>query len=164
MLGMKFKYASGAPGLATTIFSVNGIHQSYTVQRLEASKKGTLTAARDRDLLEEETKEIERTARVELKKKAVKFDEGLWTTKKQGFLEEAVRQRLQRDKKFCVIADAALTQDKYLLYEDTKTSELGGVRTITGAISGENMYGRMIMQLAASDPETLKACLALPEV
>jgi predicted NAD-dependent protein-ADP-ribosyltransferase YbiA (DUF1768 family) len=114
-----------------------------------------------------ETTRVKTDEQKYLKTRDVEFDETKWASKKDAFLRDAITQRLTNDKWFCEILSSALAQRKYLLYFDKVAgehgSELGGSRSIKGTIQGQNKYGKLLMELAAAQPDTLKACLMLPD-
>jgi len=171
LAGMKFKYASKKPELAVTVFSREGsIHMYYLAQR-QAEQKGNpqgIPQATHNKYLLDETTHVKTDEQKYMRSKPVEFDETRWATVKDKLLREAVLQRLTNDKQFCTIVSSALAQHKYLLYFDKTSSEhgseLGGSRTVKGTIQGQNKYGTTIMNLATSMPDTLKACLALPDL
>jgi predicted NAD-dependent protein-ADP-ribosyltransferase YbiA (DUF1768 family) len=154
LAAMKFIY-SKTPEKATTVFSRDGsIHQKYLQQRL-AQKK--LTVDIHYELLEKEDKEVDAESKKELRKNATGFNQAAWDAALDDILKGAIQQRLKSDKWFCILVNAILTSGKYLLYQDSKTSILGGVRTVTGTIEGQNKYGKFIIELATSSPD-LKTC------
>jgi len=156
LAGMKFKYASKTPEKATTLFSRDGaIHQKFLQQRL-AQKK--LTVDKHYELLLEEDKELDSESKKELRKNATQFNQAAWDTAFDDLLKGAIQQRLKSDKWFCILVNAIVTSGKYLLYQDSKTSILGGVRTVSGTIEGQNKYGKFILELATSSPDLVKAC------
>ena len=61
----------------------------------------------------------------------------------------ALKYRWEHDKLFRETVENARNNGKYLLYSvSSDTSELGGKRSETGTINGENKVGRFIMELA----------------
>jgi hypothetical protein len=160
LIGMKFKYASGRPDLANQFGSQGQIHTEFKAKRIaERTTKGVLPRARHYELLAEETERIQKEARVELNKNK-KYDDSKWNTLKDTYLRTAIQQRLRLDKWFCIIVTAAIEQNKYLLYVDKETSELGGVRKADKTIKGDNKYGRFILEEAYASPDFIKACVA----
>lgn len=167
LAAMKFKQASKHPELARVFARDGEIHQRWLASRL-AAKKGQqdkpLTVDQQNEFVLKETQDVETEEIKQINTVSVGFNSSLWATKKDSFLESAIRQRLTADKWFCEIVSAAIAQNKQLLQVDkTKGSELGGTRTIKGTIQGQNKYGRLILTLASTMPEQLKACLALPD-
>jgi hypothetical protein len=165
--GMMFKYASNRPELAASVFGIEGkIHMDWLRARQEKAAKAAskkLTQDEQRQFVLDETADVE-TLTQYWKKKDTKFNEASWAVQKDAFLRSAIAQRIRRDKAFCVVANAAISQGKYLLYYDeVPGSEMGGTRQArTGKIQGSNKYGKLIKQLVMEMPEEMKACLALP--
>jgi hypothetical protein len=161
LAGMKFKYASGRPDLAKEFGSEGRLHTEFKAKRIaERTTRGVIPKDRHYELLAEEIERIEKEARAELRKNKTAYDESKWNTLKDKYLREAIQQRLRFDKWFCIIVTAAIDQNKYLLYVDKETSELGGVRKADKTIKGDNKYGRYILEEAYRSPDFLKACVA----
>jgi len=165
LAAMKFKYAAdpSAKPIAR-IFSREGeIHQNWLASRLaaqKASKSKVLTEAQHLDFIQNETTDVETSEIKYLNMKSTNFDESKWATVKDALLKSAIQQRITSDKRFCIIVNAALSQQKYLLYKNS--SELGGSLTIgKGTIQGQNKYGNMIMQVAKEMPDKIRACMAV---
>jgi hypothetical protein len=160
LAGMKFKYATGKPERAG-IFASNGpIHSEFLALRLqERTLKGSVTEENHYKYLEQETSKVESELKKELRKANVGYSTAAWEAKLDDVLRDAIQQRLLKDKWFCVIVDAVVKANKYLLYQDSDKSILGGVRKAGDTIAGENRYGRYILQMATSSPEGLKACI-----
>jgi hypothetical protein len=156
---MKFKYATTKPLLANEFTRDGTIHQGFLNDRLaERATKGKLTEDRHYDLILQEEKKVKSQSKVEIGKANTGFDISKWVSVKDILLRAAIQQRLEKDKWFCIIVNAVIIQNKYMLYIDTETSELGGVREGDGKIQGENKYGKFILEMATSSPEILKAC------
>ena len=155
LAAMKYKVASDKPSLAQSIFGPDGtIHQKFLRQKQAEIGVGAgakpLTEAREAALLTEELKEIHTESRLAaMKKWKAKFDEAKWTSVKDELLENAVRQRWDKDARFHTIVEAAKQQGKYLLFfTGSASSEYGGKRTKEGFLEGENKLGKMIMRVA----------------
>jgi len=160
LIGMKFKYASGRPEMANEFSSEGRIHTEFKAKRIaERTTKGVISRPRHYELLAEETERIEKESRNELKKNKG-YNDSKWNAVKDKYLREAIKQRLRLDKWFCIIVSAAIEQNKYLLYVDKETSELGGVRKADKTIKGDNKYGRYILEEAYASPDFIKACAA----
>jgi predicted NAD-dependent protein-ADP-ribosyltransferase YbiA (DUF1768 family)/SAM-dependent methyltransferase len=170
LAGMKFKYASAKPEIANDVFSREGsVHTYYLAQR-QAEQKGKpqgISQSMHNKYILDETTDVKTQESKYMKTKTVGFDETKWATVKDNLLREAIIQRLKNDKWFCEILSAAIAQNKYLLYFDKSASEngseLGGSRTLRGSIQGQNKYGKLLVELAKSLPDDLKACLELPD-
>ena len=161
LAGMKFKYASAKPDIAKEFSSEGRIHTEFKAKRIaERTTKGVLSKDRHYELLAEETAKIESEARSELRKNKTSYNESAWNAIKDKYLREAIQQRLRHDKWFCIIITAVIEQNKYLLYVDKETSELGGVRKADKTIKGDNKYGRFILEEAYQSPSFIKACVA----
>jgi len=161
LVGMKFKHASGRPDLAKEFGSEGRIHTEFKAKRIgERTTKGVIPRDRHYELLAEETDRVEKEARAELRKNKTAYDDSKWNTLKDKYLRDAIQQRLRLDKWFCIIVTAAIDQNKYLLYVDKETSELGGVRKADKTIKGDNKYGRFILEEAYQSPDFIKACVA----
>jgi len=154
LAGMRYKYATDKPTLASAIFGKDSpiIHQKYeNMRRAEMGPAmNPLSEDRAAALIVEEMKavhtEMKATA---MKKYKTKFDEVKWNSIKDDLLEEAVRQRWEKDAQFRTIVEAAKQQGKTLLfYTGSGTSEYGGKRTAEGVIEGENKLGKAIMKVA----------------
>jgi predicted NAD-dependent protein-ADP-ribosyltransferase YbiA (DUF1768 family) len=155
LAAMKYKVATDKPGLAQSIFGPDGtIHQKFLRQKQAEIGVGAgakpLTEAREAALLTEELKEIHTESRLAaMKKWKAKFDEAKWNSVKEELLENAVRQRWDKDARFHTIVEAAKQQGKYLLFfTGSSSSEYGGKRTKEGYLEGENKLGKMIMKVA----------------
>jgi predicted NAD-dependent protein-ADP-ribosyltransferase YbiA (DUF1768 family) len=155
LAAMKYKVASDKPSLAQSIFGPDGtIHQKFLRQKQAEIGVGAgakpLTEAREAALLTEELKEIHTESRLAaMKKWKAKFDDAKWTSVKDELLENAVRQRWDKDARFHTIVEAAKQQGKYLLFfTGSASSEYGGKRTKEGFLEGENKLGKMIMKIA----------------
>lgn len=152
--GMRAKRATNKPELAETIFSREGtIHQRFLQDRLGMTNGGTkkLSEEDDHDLLKAELSAVKLAAGgVSLKKYKAVVDEAAWATEKDKVLEEAVKQRWDRDARFRKIIDAARNLGKYLLfYTPGATTNLGGKRDKdSGQIEGDNKVGKIMMRLA----------------
>ena len=157
--GMKLKYSSSKPDLASQ-FGVDGaIHIKFLPKMIGKTIGKTITLDKYWEEINNETKEIELETKKILKRVNIGFNQAIWNSKFDELLKDAIKQRLQKDKWFCVIVEAVVRSEKYLLYQDSKTSVLGGVRGVDGFIQGENKYGKYILELATSSPDTLKACV-----
>ena len=154
MAGMRYKYATDKPTLATAIFGQESpiIHQKF--ENLRRAEMGPtqkpLHPNRDAQLLTEEVKAVHAEMKpAAMKKHNAKFDEVKWNGVKEGLLEEAVKQRYAKDQDFRTILEAAKQQGKTLLfYTGSASSEYGGKRTAEGVIEGENKLGKMMMKVA----------------
>jgi mRNA (guanine-N7-)-methyltransferase len=155
LAAMKYKVATDKPNLAQSIFGPDGtIHQKFLRQKQAEIGVGAgakpLTEAREAALLVEEMKEVHTESRLAaMKKWKAKFDDAKWTTVKEELLENAVKQRWDKDARFHTIVEAARQQGKYLLFfTGSSTSEYGGKRTKEGYLEGENKLGKAIMKVA----------------
>jgi predicted NAD-dependent protein-ADP-ribosyltransferase YbiA (DUF1768 family) len=155
LAAMKYKVATDKPGLAQSIFGPDGtIHQKFLRQKQAEIGVGAgakpLTEAREAALLVEEMKEIHAESRLaSMKKWKAKFDEPKWNSVKEELLENAVKQRWDKDARFHTIVEAAKQQGKYLLFfTGSASSEYGGKRTKEGYLEGENKLGKAIMKVA----------------
>jgi hypothetical protein len=165
LAAMKFKYASTRPDYAEKFSRAGSIHQFWLNER-EVARKNKRNKQLSRDdfnkFVKSESDEVERELYKLINQPDVGFDESSWSTVKDALLQQAIAQRLRGDKRFCVIVNAAIQQQKYLLYTNKKT-ELGGERAANGTIQGQNKYGRYILQLAEKLSDDFKACLELPD-
>jgi hypothetical protein len=155
LAAMKYKVATDKPGLAQSIFGPDGtIHQKFLRQKQAEIGVGAgakpLTDTREAALLVEELKEIHAESRqAAMKKWKAKFDEAKWSSVKEELLENAVKQRWDKDARFHTIVEAAKQQGKHLLFSTgSSSSEYGGKRTKEGYLEGENKLGKMIMKVA----------------
>jgi SAM-dependent methyltransferase len=151
LAGMRFRLASNKPLVASTIFSRTGsIHQDYIRQRESEKAAKSYTEDRDFELLKEESDQVKRAQQgAALRTYGATIDDVKWLTVKQDMLREAVKQRLEKDKRLRTIIDAARSQGKYLLFHvKSAGNELGGQRRADKKIDGENRYGKMLMELA----------------
>jgi len=152
--GMRAKRATNKPELAETIFSREGtIHQRFLNDRLGMTNGGTKTLSEedDHDLMKAELSAVKLAAGgVALKKYKAVVDEATWATEKEKVLEEALKQRWERDARFRKIIETARNLGKYLLYYTPgATTNLGGKRDKdTGQIEGDNKIGKIMMRLA----------------
>jgi mRNA (guanine-N7-)-methyltransferase len=155
LAAMRYKVATDKPGLAQSLFGPEGtIHQKFLRQKQAEVGVGAgakpLTEAREAALLVEEMKEVhQETRQAAMKKWKAKFDEAKWTAVKDDLLENAVKQRWDKDARFHTIVEAAKQQGKYLLFfTGSASSEYGGKRTKEGYLEGENKLGKVIMKVA----------------
>lgn len=154
MAGMKYKIATDKPQLSESIFGREGqIHSDFNRQRLIVSKAGSVRIPedKDQDLLVEEKMKVESKASIkEMKAYQAKFDETKWVAQKDAMLQEGLKQRWEKDRRFHTIIEAARAQKKYLVYDTSSKalSDLGGKRKQDGSIEGENKVGKIIMELA----------------
>jgi hypothetical protein len=149
---MKYKYGAGRPELGLALFARDGeVHSDFLAKRLVESAGRPLSIEKDQEFLKAEAEMVKlRSSMSEMKKKKIEFNEMKWAVEKDRVLEEAIKQRMNRDAKFKKIVDAAKAQGKYLLYYTGSSggSELGGVRRPDGSIDGDNRIGKTIMRLA----------------
>ena len=154
LAAMKYKLASNNPDLGAKLFGRGGtIHQQFQVIRATESADGAraLTAQRDQDLIKEERKKVQdESSPAAFKKYRTVFDEKQWFTVKDMVLKKALEYRWEHDARLRKIIEAAKTKGLYLLYYTGpgSGSDLGGKRTTTGAIDGENKVGEILMRLA----------------
>ena len=155
MAAMRYKVATDKPTLAQSLFGPNGtIHQRFLRQRQAEIGVGAgakpLTDAREAALLVEEMKEVHRESRqAAMKTWKAKYDDSKWMAVKDELLENAVKQRWDKDARFHTIVEAARQQGKYLLFfTGSSSSEYGGKRTQQGYLEGENKLGKAIMKVA----------------
>jgi predicted NAD-dependent protein-ADP-ribosyltransferase YbiA (DUF1768 family) len=151
---MRVKRATNKPELAVSLFSREGsIHQRFLSDRLGITNGGTkqLSEEEDHEILKSELSALKIAAgSVSLKKYKAVVDEAAWATEKDKVLEEALKQRWEKDARFRKIVETARNLGKYLLfYSPGTTTNLGGKRdSKTGAIEGDNKIGKIIMRLA----------------
>ena len=155
LAAMKYKIATDKPTIAQSLFGSQGtIHQKFLRQKQAEIGVGAgakpLTEAREAALLVEEVKEVHAESRLAaMKKWKAKFEESKWNVVKDDLLENAVKQRFDRDARFRKIVTAAKDQGKYLLFfTGSASSEYGGKRTKEGYLEGENKLGKAIMKIA----------------
>uniref|UniRef100_A0A6C0K7V1 mRNA (guanine-N(7))-methyltransferase n=1 Tax=viral metagenome TaxID=1070528 RepID=A0A6C0K7V1_9ZZZZ len=154
LAAMRYRLASNAPDIATTVFSREGsIHQKFIRIRVDESEGGKklIPEKRDQRLLKEEDSEVRDEIRPSaFKRRGATFDEAKWASKKDEILKEGLRQRWEKDKRFRKIVEAARDKGKTLLYyaPGANSSNFGGVHKSTGQIEGENRIGKYIMELA----------------
>ena len=141
----KYKVATNKPDLGQTLFATFGtIHQKY-----EEARSGVTDSEELKKLTEEEgsayrTEQSEKT----MGKHKATFNKEKWDNVKEAIIADYARQRFERDEKFRkIIQKAGELEVKLVYYTDTKGSnELGGIIK-DGAIIGENLYGRALMEL-----------------
>lgn len=154
LAAMRYRLASNVPDVATTVFSREGsIHQKYVRIRVDESEGGKkpIPEKRDQRLLKDEDSEVRDEIRPSaFKRRGATFDEAKWASKKDETLQEGLRQRWEKDKRFRKIVEAARDKGKTLLYyaPGANSSNFGGVHRSTGQIEGENRIGKYIMELA----------------
>ena len=158
--GMRLKLATDKPELAETIFSREGsIHQKFLTDRVALTNGGTkpLSEEEDTRLLEAEVAAVKDAMREPYLKRYWRgtpgkiVDEAKWATVKGDVIQDAITQRWTKDARFRKIVETARDRGKYLLYytPGAASSNVGGVRsTKTGAIEGQNLIGKTIMNLA----------------
>jgi hypothetical protein len=152
--GMRVKLATNKPELAASVFSREGtIHQRFLNDRLGMSNGGTkqLSEEEDHDILKAELSAVKLgSGTMALKKYKAVVDEAAWATAKDKVIEDAIRQRWDKDARFRKIIEAARNMGKYLLYYSPgTTTNIGGKRdSKTGMIEGDNKIGKAMMKLA----------------
>jgi predicted NAD-dependent protein-ADP-ribosyltransferase YbiA (DUF1768 family) len=151
---MRVKLATNKPELAASVFSREGtIHQRFLNDRLGMSNGGTkqLSEEEDHDILKAELSAVKLgSGTMALKKYKAVVDEAAWATAKDKVIEDAIRQRWDKDARFRKIIEAARNMGKYLLYYSPgTTTNIGGKRdSKTGMIEGDNKIGKAMMKLA----------------
>lgn len=154
MAAMQYRLASNVPELAGSLFGREGtIHQKYFRTRMLETDGGKkpLPERRDKELLKEEAQAVRDAIRPSaFKTYKATFDAARWATKKEEALRAGLQQRYETDARFRRIVEAARDKGKTLLYyaPGANSSNLGGVRKNTGRIEGENLMGKLIMELA----------------
>jgi len=155
LAGMKYKVATDKPSLAQSLFGSQGtIHQKFLRQKQAEIGVGAgskpLTEAREAALLVEEMREVHAESRLAaMKKWKAKFEEPRWNSVKDDLLDNAVKQRFDKDARFRKIVEAAKDQGKFLLFATgSASSEYGGKRTKEGYLEGENKLGKSMMKIA----------------
>lgn len=154
LAAMRYKVASNKPELAASIFGTEGtIHQKFLRMRLLETDAGSkvLPEKREKELLKLEATEVRDAIRPgTFKKYKATFDEARWATQKDVVLREAVRQRWETDARFRKIVEAARDKGKTLLYyaPGANSTNLGGIRKADGHIEGDNLLGKIMMELA----------------
>lgn len=146
MAGMMYKYGTTKPTLASSIFGREGtIHQRFTNIRL---REQPISEERDRELLKEESTMVKsETTPAKFKENRTIFNAGVYALKKDKLLRDAVEQRYKKDARLKKIIEGARKANKYLLYYTGKsTNELGGARSLTGVIKGDNKLGKLYME------------------
>ena len=151
---MKYKVATDKPNKAPQLFGSEGsIHQAMLRKKVSKELGGKVLSEDELfELYKEEMTAIaSATKPAGFKLQGAKFDEGAWSANKRDVLLEGLGQRWTNDARFRRIIEAARTQGKYLLYYTGAigTSDLGGVyRPKDKKIEGENLIGKLIMELA----------------
>jgi predicted NAD-dependent protein-ADP-ribosyltransferase YbiA (DUF1768 family) len=154
MAAMRYRVASNTPDIANTLFSKDGkIHQDILRKRLIETEGGKkpVSPAREKALMKEEIQEVLKAVRpATFKKYKSTFNEAAWAEKKMEVLREGLRQRWETDDRFRKIIEKAREMGKTLLYytPGANASNMGGVRKNSGVIEGENMVGKIMMELA----------------
>lgn len=149
---MEYKKATNKPGLAASIFGETGsIHQEFIRKKLNKKSK-------DDDLAAAEAKAVlDHTPARKFQVYSLKYDEALWLTLKDKYLEIALKARYEKDQKFRQILSKLREMEKHLLYRPTPklTTELGGILKVVRKnkkrlvkIEGDNKLGKILMRLA----------------
>jgi predicted NAD-dependent protein-ADP-ribosyltransferase YbiA (DUF1768 family) len=154
MAAMHYRMATNVPELAGSLFGREGtIHQKFFRMRMLETDGGKkpLPERRDKELLKQEAQAVREAIRPSaFKTYKATFDAARWATKKEEALRAGLQQRYETDARFRRIVEAARDKGKTLLYyaPGANSSNLGGVRKNTGRIEGENLMGKLIMELA----------------
>jgi hypothetical protein len=159
LAAMKYKLATDKPELAENLFSTHGtIHNKYLVARrqlISAHKgqkdAGQISEKEDSELLRQEGLDVQDAAEPKtIRRYKAQFDEGKWLSLKDDLLKTALEQRWKRDARFHKIVEAARAKNKYLLYYigPSLISNFGGLYKEDGTIEGENLAGKIMMELA----------------
>jgi predicted NAD-dependent protein-ADP-ribosyltransferase YbiA (DUF1768 family) len=163
LAGMKYKVATDKPELGIDLFSSKGtIHTKYLRQREQIAHKhkgekerGQVKENEDQELLRSEAADVSDASLPKtIKRYKAQFDEARWLAEKDVFLKKALAYRWKHDARFRRIVEAAKQKNKYLLYytgSSTITS-FGGIRRDDGHIEGENIVGKILMELAGYAP------------
>jgi hypothetical protein len=166
LAAMRVRFASNKTGndaatLAINLFSMTGgIHQQFAAMR----SKDKIVNETDADYkyLDAEAVKVRQVVTKKgeiLNKSGVVFDEDRWDSLKAQFIAKALQYRMDHDKRFMDIVEAARNSGKYMLYQASATNttnnakkasrELGGVYGLSSKrIDGENKVGRILMKLA----------------
>ena len=155
LAGMRLKHASNDPTrgalFAATVMSTTGaIHQKYLAERTALGV--SITPDQEKELTDKELREVKALKGVPARgAAAIKVDEEAWKRAQPSFLEEALRQRWTKDRRFHETVEEirAKGADTYLLYEQSATSSLGGTyNKARKTVTGENLLGKTIMHIA----------------
>ena len=152
MAAMEYKKATNKPALGASIFGETGtIHQEFVRKMLNKKSK-------EDDLMAKEAAAVlENSPARKFQLYSLKYDEALWLTLKDKYLEIALKARYEKDQKFRQILSKLREMEKHLLYRPTPklTTELGGILKVVRKnkkrlvkIEGENKLGKMLMRLA----------------
>ncbi len=151
--GAKTKDDKAVPNeFLQAMFGTEGsIHQRAL--RAEIRERGDKNIDDDqmKVILKEEYDDIQKQVKPSaIKANGFVSEEGEWSKHREHILREGLRQRWENDERFRKAVIALHKQKKYLLYYNPAVgmSYYGGMRRANKMIEGENMIGRIIMDLA----------------
>ncbi len=144
MAAMRMKICGGNPDKAAFLFSKTGrVHEKALQDRLLISVATEQQKHLEfQESLRKEMEAIYKTLRAE------KLLRPECDAVSHEALREGMRQRMERDALFKAVVQKAVKEGKYLLYFDSKESDMGGKRLPSGKIQGNNRIGKTIMDLA----------------
>lgn len=159
MAAMRYKYGAsrkdGSPvddDFLQALFGQDGsIHQRAL--RAEVRERGENNIEDDqlKIILKQEYDEIQKQVKpAGFKSHGLVADDASWSEHREALLREGLQQRWEKDERFRKAVIALGKQNKYLLYYNPSAgmSYYGGMRKANKIIEGENMVGRIIMDLA----------------
>ena len=156
---MRYKYGAtekdGSPvprSFLQAMFGPEGsIHQRALRAEVRERGDSNIDDEKLRVLLKEEFDELQKQSKASaIKANGFVPDEAGWVQHRDGVLRKALKQRWETDDRFRKAVIALMKQNKYLLYYSPLVgmSYYAGMRKANKTIEGDNMIGRILMQIA----------------
>ena len=159
LAAMRYKYgamekdgSSVSREFLQAMFGPEGsIHQRALRAEIHQRGDSNLDEEKLRVILKEEFDELQKqTKPAAIKANGFLLKDADWTTQRERVLRYGLKQRWETDERFRKAVIALMKQNKYLLYYSPLVgmSYYAGMRKANKTIEGENMVGKILMQLA----------------
>jgi hypothetical protein len=159
LAAMRYKYGAtekdGSPvsrEFLQAMFGPEGsIHQRALRAEVRERGDSNLDEEKLRVILKEEFDELQKqTKNSAIKANGFVPNDAGWVKHREACVRSALRQRWETDERFRKAVIALMKQNKYLLYYSPLVglSYYAGMRKANKTIDGDNMVGRVLMQIA----------------
>jgi hypothetical protein len=159
MAAMRYKHGAtkkdGSPvdnNFIHSLFGQDGsIHQRALRAEIRERGENNITDEQLKVIVKQESDEIQKQLKTTgLKSHGLVANDAAWSEVRDDLLHKGLRQRWEKDERFRKIVNELGKQNKYLLYYSPSVgmSYYAGMRKANKTIEGENMVGRILMQLA----------------
>lgn len=159
LAAMRYKYGatekdgSSVPhSFLESMFGTEGsIHQRALRAEVRERGDSNLDEEKLRVILKDEFDELQKqTKNTAIKANGFVPNDAGWVKHREGVLRNGLRQRWETDDRFRKAVIALMKQNKYLLYYSPLVgmSYYAGMRKANKTIEGDNMLGKLLMQIA----------------